>query len=667
MVLASLAVVAAEERPLSVWRMPQVWPVHQQMRQTLMAAIRRGDIPTMEKACRQALEAIPGDATWHYNLACALAYRATPDAALEELGKAIDFGFRDADVIAKDDDLKRIAQDPRFAALVQRARETAGLPVAGRPILKPTRLEPGGTLLLTATNTTWNFDLGLFETFVDVATEGVDCGAQAAAFCKSRADAPERPLVAAWLKEGSAGNAGDFYFNRDGYHSAIDTGDYPYLSSVRAGAEAAAAGLGGNHPDTVFRGRPAVFGNISRARLKGPYWRSYPRASMTDPGLAGIMHTLYRNNQFWVIPAHKDIGDALIGDVFPGVAPFQFVTMGSSWSDLPYLRVALAASAAFPRLTKQAILRRGLLGPTLQWLFRRTRPGVDSEELYLSGSAHPTAFAPYDLDPVAMVKRAHGLKPGDVPPAVDVTLVNSKLFPVKYPVPLRDFPDPAGEILYATPSAVCFVLRALEGVRTFLFHAEAAPERDPSAVFAWRVVRGDASAVKIERPLGETVNGPEQGFAQITLDRTKLTSRVDLAVFVKSQGSEFGAPSIVSFMPVAIEKRTYDEKGRLLVADWTNPDARYGDPFVALPRSWKDAWRYDSAGKALGFTRVRPETEDAFFLPNGDRVVSKNADGTPKTAVRVKYVPRDTGNRYLPPELTFVDDGEPYAVGAATP
>ena len=37
-----------------------------------------------------------------------------------------------------------------------------------------------------------------------------------------------------------------------------------------------------------------------------------------------------------------------------------------------------------------------------------------------------------------------------------LALVNSKIFPVRMPRPIRDYPDPNGELIFATPTAIAF-------------------------------------------------------------------------------------------------------------------------------------------------------------------------------------------------------------------
>jgi len=660
--VAAACMAGAEEQPLSVWRMPQVWPRHVQLRQQLIAVIKEGDAARMEEVCREALDVFPGDATWHYNLACALAQRGTPDAALDELEKAVEFGFRDADGIAQDGDLARLRGTPRFAALVEKTRSLKGTPGRGQPTLQASVVKPGGTLELTASNLVWNFDAGVYEARFGVADPVPPLAAQAASFEKATPDAPGRSTVVAWISEGTAaGNLGDVYFNRDDGHSMLILGDFPGLVNVRMCPDARAAQLHVNQPLALFPGC-AVFGNVSRARTKGPFWRSIARASLTDPGLPARMNLHYRNNQFWVLVAHLDYGKKDIGDVFPGAAPFQCISVGSSWSDQFFIRAALAASAAFRPPTKQSILRRHLMGPTLQWLLRRTRRDVDTEADYLSPKAHPTAFAEKDFDVARLVEKAHALRPEQIPPVVSLDAINSRVNPVRFPLAGRDYPDTVSELLYATSSAICFVLRAPDGTRRFLFRARADGAAADNATFTWRIVHGNAAAVKIQSPTGESASTPEKGFAEIVIDRRNARERIDVACFAKTDGTDWGAPSIISFFPIPQEARTYRPDGQIASIDYSNPDGVYSDPVVALPRHWKDTYSYDAAGNLLGWARSYNGKDAATFTAAGDRVVERRADGTPAKAVHVKYIPRSSNDQLEPLTLSYIDDGEPFDV-----
>jgi hypothetical protein len=402
----------------------------------------------------------------------------------------------------------------------------------------------------------------------------------------------------------------------------------------------------------VLRGYP-VFGNASRAR-NGVFWRSIPRLAMTEPTSAARMNDFYLNNQFWVFPAHNDFGKPDIGDVFPAVTPFCLTTLGSSWSDLPYLRAALAASASFSPSVKSWIVKNRLMAPTIQWLIRRSIPGVKTDEDYFSSKAHPAVFAKEHLDAREVVKKAHALKMDEVPSVAALQLVNSRMFPIKYPKPVVDYPDMLSEVLYVTPVAMSFVLRGSDAKRTFLFNAQAFPVEDPSAVYEWRVVGGDSSTVKIETPLGEH-RGPSDGFAQITIDRTDMKGRLDIAVFVKTGKASFGAPSFISFFAPPTEKREYSKDGKLLSIDYTNKDMVYCDPLVFLSRNWKDVYLYDANGKAMGFDRIVNAKKVASFTASGERIISRKVDGTVEESLPVRYIPRSSGIAGMPPELTFMD------------
>ena len=644
------------ETPLPVWQMPSVWQRHQRLRQMLMASLRRGDAVQMEKVCREGVKLIPGDATWHYNLACALAHRDPPQAALDELSLAVDFGFRDAKAIEKDNDLARIRNEPRFTEIVERARKTAHSPVFGRPIPEPALVPFGGSAMLSETNVVWDFESGFFNAKLKLTGENAP-SPLADRYSASKPDSPERPYVSAWISEGTgAGNGGDVYMNRDRNHSRLNTADYPLLTSVNLPPDAVKLNLDIDHPFVIFPGRFAVV-NASRARMNTPLWRSLARASLTEPGLAQRMNHAYMNNQVVLFPANKDFGVDDIGDVFPASAPFQVVSLGASWSDQPFMKAALAASASFHRPTKEYILRCRLGGPTIQWLLRRTR--VKSESDYLSPKAHPTVFDAKSLDIKAVAELAHSLKPNEVPPAVGIALVNSQLFPIRIPLPGRDYSDNLTEFLFSTPSAIGVVLRGPDAERSFILNARTLPENDPHAVFAWKVVHGPSDAVKISIPLGETLRDPASGLAQIVIDRRDLHERIDVAVFAKTHGTEYGAPSIISFYPIPFEKREYDGK-RLVSIDCSNPERVYCDPLVALPRRWKDVFSYGKDGTLLGFTRTTPGQSAVEFKSPCERIVEKNPDGSAKRLVRVKYVSRKTGDRTAPFELTYIDDGEPY-------
>ena len=507
--IALCAAVHAVE-PVGLYDYPRLHMQQSRLRVQLMQAVRTGNITNMEVICRQGLSLMPGDATWQYNLACALAYRANPDAALDALELAVKAGFRNAQAIENDNDLKRISSNARFRAIVQMARETADLPVPGRPMPKQARLTMGTRLVLGKANLSWDFDRGLYTAlFKFLRGAGESPEAMAALY-----DGPAKDVLAARLADGTAaGNAGDIYVNRDADHSRIDLKDFPLLSELRFDGEAKKKGIDRAIPNTLYPGA-AVIGNASLAIVTTNDSCSLVRMAMQDPQSMLSLQQCYSDNQFWVFPAHKDYNPATGPDRFMGVTPCALMSVGSSGSDRYYVRAALAASAALREDVKKKVKELHLFGPLMQYLFRRTRKGVETESDYLSEKAHPTAFDRATLDAAKVAQLANGLTVDSIPPAV---LPFSAFVPVK----------------------------RTDLEREFDFRFKALPNGLTDVTYCWHVVHGDRKRVKI-------IPGKD-GTVHLSVDCRELMERIDVACFAKTGKSDWGAPSFISIYPVAVQ------------------------------------------------------------------------------------------------------------------
>lgn len=505
-----IAVLAA----LSIWDYPSRHKEHSVLRAKFIAAMRSGDTAAMEKTCRRGVTILPDDPTWRYNLACSLAYfPKRSKEALDELEKAIDLGFRDAQAIAADADLKRLSSERRFEELVEYAKDMSRRPIMFGPLATVDATGVfGQTISLGEQNMGWDFDFGCFVAKMKMAVSS------------------------------AGGNTGDLYMNRDAGHSVIDPKAFPGLTVLKldSGGRAKRADL--DFPNILFP--YPVFGNASRAFLGTKMWRSIPRALMTSEAWRmKTMAKFYLSNQIWAFPAHRDTAPVgTNGDVFASISPYWLVTAGRSFSDRPYLRGALAASASFPAETKRHLLKKGLLAPTIITLIRKSLKGVSDEDAYLSPAAHPTALPAGALDIARLAKAASAMKPADVPPLAPVKVATGQL--AKLP--------PVPELTYATPFAVALVLRAEERMRTFLVASGGADE------YAFVQTHGQGVDVKIERQGASA--------AKVTIDSAGVspTNRVDIAVFARSSGTGWGAPSYVSFSRM-------------------DPSAPYSDP-VLTPR-----------------------------------------------------------------------------------
>ena len=80
---------------------------------------RQGRIADGLKMDRKLVKLQPDNATAHYNLACSLALSRRKGAALSELRRAIELGYRDFDWMEQDPDLELLKTHPDFVALLQ--------------------------------------------------------------------------------------------------------------------------------------------------------------------------------------------------------------------------------------------------------------------------------------------------------------------------------------------------------------------------------------------------------------------------------------------------------------------------------------------------------------------------------------------------------------------
>jgi len=481
---------------LSIWDYPARFPTHEHLRRQFIVATQKRDTKAMEAACRKGVEILPDDPTWHFNLACALAYAEGRETdAFDELEMAIDLGFRDRKTIEGDADLKRLSTHPRYAELLEYADEVRDRPMITGPLATVDATGRfGQPIVLGEECLGWDFDTGSF--IARMKLEG----------------------------DSSGGNAGDLYMNRDGRHATICVTNHPGLSSVRLSNEGRARHLDMSLPNMLFP--YPVFGNASLAITQGPFWRSLSRAMVTTEaaGLSRMMK-YYLSNQTWVFPSVNDTAPVgTNGDLFASITPYWMTTAGRSWSDLPYVDAALLASRSFQPSVKSNLVARGLLAPTIQTLIRKSLKGVMTEDDYLTEKAHPTALPAGGVDRARLVVKARELSVESIPPlaVIGVRLVAPQTLP------------PRSELTYASSFAWGFVLRSEDENREFAIEARGAED------YAFVQTHGTKDAVKIERL--------RPNVAKVTVSRSGLApvSRIDIAVMGRNKESGWGAPSYVS-------------------------------------------------------------------------------------------------------------------------
>jgi tetratricopeptide (TPR) repeat protein len=84
-----------------------------------MIAYGKGDYETAVAKQLIVVEKRPEDAEAHFNVACFAARAGRTDEAIEHLRKAVELNERIKELIATDEDLDSIREDPRFAAFTK--------------------------------------------------------------------------------------------------------------------------------------------------------------------------------------------------------------------------------------------------------------------------------------------------------------------------------------------------------------------------------------------------------------------------------------------------------------------------------------------------------------------------------------------------------------------
>jgi len=634
-----------------VFDMPGLHERHLQLLALMDAAHDQKNYAAMETACREGLELGTADELWAYNLACAYALQGKTEDALAALDKAISAGFRDADFLAKDPDLAALRRSDAYAARGARMKRLREVPEAVTNRLVTLPPDATQTVMQTASNTLWNFQTGIFHSFISLPSTNPPAAYRG----------PEAAAINGWLRDGTAaGSAGVLYVNRDNDTRPLDIARFPGMARLGYPQAMADRRLNLGLPNTLFAlgnsGQLApVIGHSSMGYLNSPYWRSQPRAVCGNPRQAALQSLFLLGNQLFFYPVFGDY-DPRTGDLFPANAPSCIAVAGQGNAERPFVEAAAAALAALRPETRAELSRAGLLMPALSMLFRASQRTLKSPRDYFSGIAHPVVFQERDLDTAQLVRMAHALTTNDLPPLVLLRVSRETLM-----IPDRDYFDIVRtEQLFDTPLAVARVFRGAARTRTLEIQALC---KRADARLHWVVLRGDPAKIAF------TPCPTNQGLMTLTVayhapfeapfgDKQRiLTSRVDIGVIAET-ATTFSMPAIVSFFFLGNEQRTYAADGRILSIDYTRPQTLYNDPLLSYMRNWKDVYQYDAQDRLTGWRRIRGLDEERFTA-YGHLVTANDAHGRPLKAHKVHYLPRrikvDTTNESLP-DLAQTDD-----------
>ncbi|WP_289069448.1 hypothetical protein [uncultured Aliiroseovarius sp.] len=440
----------------------------------------------------------------------------------------------------------------------------------------------------------------------------------------------------------AAGNRGDLYDNRDRGHSRLNMKLHPQMTELLYHPVLRDQGVDLGPAVGLLFDVP-VIGNSSTALTKGPFARSLPRmilTGMAGGSVGGGADALYQNyvtGQIDVYPSNRD-HEAGGQDMFPANTPYYIISQGRSGSDRPHLEALAMILAAFRPATKARLMETGLLAPTVQMVFRRSRDQVDGPADYRTAIAHPTAFPKRGLNLARMVAQANTIRPDDIPPMVRLSVLEE---PDAEPG-IEMFGDGLSERLFDTPSAIARIWRSHQFTREMV--VSAADTSDPNGhplTFDWVLLRGDARQVTI-KPLDDTGASARitlgwQGPQVIAGSPDILSTRVDIAV-IANNGVHDSAPAFLSMLLPGHETRYYtpgpDARMRITRLVRTPRDGAKFDPLLFPRMDWADDFTYDGPMRT-GWMRSSDLGEqrfDAMGAVKGRKPlypVIQGADGLP--------------------------------------
>ncbi|HEY9481105.1 MAG TPA: hypothetical protein VIR98_02650 [Candidatus Paceibacterota bacterium] len=355
-------------------------------------------------------------------------------------------------------------------------------------------------------------------------------------------------LNALFAAGSAAGNAGDLYDNRDGYHvnfcdqwspnpscppehRLFPQHDWRSSSSGRA--------LSSTGQPTIGQ---ASYSGASDGSLK----HSIVEDLYQSQSGANTLYEQYVANNLYMYPSLDDetgaSNAALIANTPYTIATRQYCDCGAgslrlhaaSGSELPFVELAMAGLAAFKPDVKGTLTQKGMLMPTLEAMIRYAHTSVDgSDDSYMHSVAQGAADTAHVLsggvrtpayNAGKLVDMVNGLSLSDVPPVAKLSVVSESFA--------------AGEKVFDTPGAIArSVSKETEDKTIEVSAAESADLSGSDGLEYHYVVIGDASGADIAQ---------DGAKANITFHPSR-EGRIDVGVFVRRQGGRYlSVPAIIS-------------------------------------------------------------------------------------------------------------------------
>lgn len=223
-----------------------------------------------------------------------------------------------------------------------------------------------------------------------------------------------------------------------------------------------------------------------------------------------------------------------------------------------------------------------------------------------------------------MIDLAHEIKPDKVPPVVQLRVIEED----EARLGIDYFDDQPRVKLFDTPGAVTRLHKSTKKNYRMVVNAQETFDlNNRPLTYHWRVLRGDASKIKIN-PLNSDnsqveIIVPHQELRPIEADSEISSTRVDIGAFAHN-GTYYSAPAFVSVYSPRNEIRVYNAQGNIESVEYVSFSQQYEDPVLTTPRVWTDRYNYDENQQLIGWTRTRGTAVEQFTAAGG--LVEKTDD-----------------------------------------
>jgi hypothetical protein len=341
----------------------------------------------------------------------------------------------------------------------------------------------------------------------------------------------------------AAGNVGDTYENRDALHVNFCDGWYPVPECPIANRlfPQHSWKLGGSTGKATTVTPGITIGQASYAGFtEGDAKYGIPHLFYESQTGADELYQQYTHNNLYIYPSLDDDTDearANIANTPYTIGSKQISMAGSDYyhvhaasgSEFPFVKLALLGLASLKPDVKSALAGTRLLMPTLQILLRESYQGPNPHTSSFQAHALIDGLPSPLYDPVKLVRTANALTLADVPPLVQMQVMNET-----FGADERYFDTPGAIARHMVPGTTRKI--TVSALKSFDYDGKTTDH-----VFEWRILEGDPSRVKI------AVNQANPAEAIIEFTAGDHTERMDVGVFVKKTGSgHLSVPGIIS-------------------------------------------------------------------------------------------------------------------------